>query len=221
MFGVHEQERDRQPGGRLLYVDGRVLVGLDGEGVGVVGYGAAGRAVVIECFPAAASRRRRRPPPRRGSSRQSRCSDGDARQRARIPPPPGRARPRRDTPRPPWAKARIRGSSATARAMYPLPAHTPSATTGRPASRSAACSSETAALMSATLPGGSSSCRGMPSLWPNVRWSKASAAKPRPASAAAYTPAACSLTEVSGPVITTAAVGEPQAAGRRRWNAWP
>jgi hypothetical protein len=83
----------------------------------------------------------------------------------------------------------------------------PTATTGRPLSRWSACSAETAAPMSATFPSGSSSCRGVPSLSPKVRWSKASAAKPRRASAAAYAPAACSLTEVNGPVVTTTAAG--------------
>ena len=93
--------------------------------------------------------------------------------------------------------------------MYPAPAQTPTATTGRSRVRSSAAKAVTAARTSAALPSGSSSWRGSPSLSPNVRWSKASAAKPRSASARAYAPVACSFTDVSGPVVTTAATGWP------------
>jgi hypothetical protein len=45
---MHEQERHRQPGSRFLSIDGRLLVGLDGERVGVIRHGTAGRAVILE-----------------------------------------------------------------------------------------------------------------------------------------------------------------------------
>jgi hypothetical protein len=51
VLGVHEQERDREPLGRLLSIDAGLLIGFDREGIVVVGHGTAGGAVVLEGLP--------------------------------------------------------------------------------------------------------------------------------------------------------------------------
>ena len=74
----------------------------------------------------------------------------------------------------------------------------------------------TAAEKSSVLISGEATFRASPPLSPMKEGSKANAAKPRPASSSAYSPAHCSFTAPKGPATATAASLPENPLGRYR-----